>query len=75
MKKRYLGKEFSNAEIYEMAGTLLRQHGRDAAIFASMQAGEMLSTGDMKGYRIWKRLVMLVDGIFEKTHQEQNCLH
>jgi len=75
MKKRNLGEEFSNAEIYEMAGTLLKQHGSDASVFASLQAGEKLSTGDMTGYRIWKRLVMLVDGIFEKTHPEQNCLH
>jgi len=40
-----------------------------------MQAGKKLSMGDMTGYRIWKRLVMLVDGIFEKAPPEQSCLH
>ena len=75
MKKCNLAEEISNAEVYEMAGTLLRQHGKDAAVYASMQAGKKLSMGDMTGYRIWKRLVMLVDGIFEKAPPEQNCLH
>jgi hypothetical protein len=75
MKNRKLVEGFSNAEVYEMAGVLLRQHGKDAAVYASMQAGKKLSMGDMTGYRIWKRLVMLVDGIFEKAPPEQSCLH
>ena len=75
MKKNNLSKELSNAEVYEIANTLLRQYGHDAAIFASLQAGEKLSNGDMAGYRVWKRLIMLVDGIFEKTNLEKNCLH
>ena len=75
MKKQNLGEELSNAEVYEMAGTLLRQYGKDAAVIASMQAGEKLSMGDMAGYRTWKRLVMLVDGISEIMPPAQNCLH
>tara|TARA_B100000902_G_C26931228_1_gene726486 strand:+ start:44 stop:271 length:228 start_codon:yes stop_codon:yes gene_type:complete len=75
MEKNNLSKELSNAEVYEIASTLLRQYGQDAAVFASLQAGEKLRDGDMAGYRVWKRLVMLVDGIFEKTNLEQNCLH
>ena len=75
MKKRNLGEELSNSEVYELASALLKQHGKDAGIFASMQAGEKLSTGDMTGYRLWKRLVMLVDGIFEKAPPEKSYLH
>tara|TARA_Y100001935_G_C17267876_1_gene490177 strand:- start:682 stop:909 length:228 start_codon:yes stop_codon:yes gene_type:complete len=75
MKKYNLSRELSNAEVYDLASTLLRQYGQDAAVFASLQAGEKLSNGDMIGYRIWKRLVMLVDGILEKNYLEQNCLH
>lgn len=75
MKKNNLSKELSNAEVYELASTLLRQYGQDAAVFASLQAGEKLSNGDMNGYRVWKRLIMLVDGVFDKTNMKQNCLH
>jgi len=57
------------ADVYEMAGALLRQHGRDAVLIANMRAGESLNSGDMDGYRTWKRLVMLVDGM---TDQEPN---
>ena len=75
MKKNNLSKELSNAEVHELASTLLRQYGQDAAVFASLQAGEKLSNGDMNGYRVWKRLIMLVDGVFDKTNMKQNCLH
>ena len=75
MKKRNPGEELSNAEVYEMAETLLRRHGKDAVVVASMQAGEKLSMGDMEGYRTWKRLSMLVDGISDIMLPAQNCLH
>ena len=75
MKNNKLSKELSNVEVYELASKLLRKYGQDAPVFASLQAGEKLRNGDMIGYRIWKRLVMLVDGVFEKTNLEQNCLH
>ena len=75
MKKINLGEKISNAEVYEIAGILLRQHGRDATVYASLQAEERLSMGDMTGYRTWKRLIMLVDGIFEKVPEDQNCIH
>ena len=58
-----------------MADTLLRRHGKDAAMVASMQAGEKLSKGDMEGYRTWKRLVMLVDGMMEGVPPQRERLH
>jgi hypothetical protein len=58
-----------------MADTLLRRHGKDAVLVANMQAGEKLSEGDMEGYRTWKRLVMLVDGMLGVAPPEQACLH
>jgi len=75
MNQRKSGEELSNAEVYEMADTLLRRHGKDAVIVASMQAGEKLNAGDMDGYRTWKRLVMLVDGMLEVAPPGQECLH
>ena len=75
IKKVNLSEQISNAEIYEIAGALLKQFGKDAAIYASLQAGDKLSTGDITGYRIWKRLIMLVDGILEEAPPDRNCLH
>lgn len=75
MRKVSFSGKLSNAEVYEMAGVLLKQYGKDAAVYASLQARERLSMGDMTGYRTWKRLIMLVDGIFEKVPSGQNCIH
>ena len=75
MNERKSGEELSNAEVYEMADSLLKRHGRDAVLIASMQAGEKLSVGGMDGYRTWKRLVMLVDGMMGLAPPEQACLH
>jgi len=58
------------ADIYEMADSLLRQHGRDAVLIANMRAGESLNSGDMDAYRTWKRLVMLVDGMTDQKPNE-----
>jgi len=75
MNERKSGEELSNAEVYEMADTLLRRHGKDAVIVASLQAEKKMSSGDMKGYRTWKRLVMLVDGMMEGATLKRECLH
>ncbi len=75
MDERNSGEELSNAEVYEMADTLLRRHGKDAVLVASMQAGEKLTNGDMEGYRTWKRLIMLVDGMMEGGAPERERLH
>ena len=63
------------AEVYKMADSLLRRHGKDAVIIANMRAGEMLNSGDMVGYRTWKRLVMLVDGMTDEDLPGDTNLH
>jgi len=75
MDERKSGEELSNAEVYEMADILLRRHGKDAVIIASLEAGKKLNTGDMEGYRTWKRLIMLVDGMMEGAAPNRECLH
>jgi len=75
MDKNGIGEHLSNAEVYKMADTLLRRHGRDAVIVAAMRAGELLDAGDMDGYRTWKRLVMLVDGMSETECPEGVSVH
>ncbi|MHA1598878.1 MAG: hypothetical protein ACTSV1_09165 [Alphaproteobacteria bacterium] len=57
------GEMLSNAAVCKMADDLMRQYGKDAVIVAALRAGEMLNAGDVDGYRTWKRLIMLVDGV------------
>jgi len=66
MEERAFDANLTTAEVYRMAGVLLRKHGKDAVIVANMRAGELLIAGDMDGYRTWKRLVMLVDGMTDQ---------
>lgn len=75
MNERNSGEQLSNAEVYEMADILLRRHGKDAVIIASMQAGKKLNNGDMEGYRTWKRLIMLVDGMMQGAAPSRESLH
>ena len=65
----------TTADVYKMADVLLRQHGKDAVLIANMRAGEMLNVGDLDGYRTWKRLVMLVDGMTEDDLPDGINLH
>ena len=67
--------KMTTADVYRMADVLLRKHGKDAVLIANMRAGEMLNTGDMDGYRTWKRLVMLVDGMTEEDLPDGTPLH
>ncbi len=67
--------ELTTADVYKMAGRLLRRHGRDAVIIANMRAGELLDMGDLDGYRTWKRLVMLVDGMSDREMSAETRLH
>lgn len=69
------GEILSNAEVYKMADDLMRQYGKDAVIVASMRAGEMLNDGDVDGYRTWKRLIMLVDGMTAGEYPDDDKLH
>ena len=65
----------TDADIHELADMLLRRHGRDAVLVADMQAEEKLTTGDMEGYRTWKRLLMLVDEMLNTAPPERAYLH
>jgi len=69
------GEILSNAEVYKMADDLMRQYGKDAVIVASLRAGEMLNDGDVDGYRTWKRLVMLIDGMIAGETEDDVYMH
>ncbi len=42
-------------EIYRSANVLVKQHGQDAPIHATMKADAMLDKGDLDGFAVWKR--------------------
>ena len=51
------------ADIVHSANTLIRQHGPDAVLVAEMRADRLLGQGDMEGYKTWKRIELVVDGL------------
>jgi hypothetical protein len=53
----------SDAEIYQSADLLIEEHGLDAASIATMRADELLIDGNMDGYRMWKRIIMVIDNV------------
>jgi len=66
----------TDSEIVRSATQLVKRHGKDAVIVAEMHAEELLGLGDMDGYRLWKRLAMLVDGLFpQQETANRGLLH
>jgi hypothetical protein len=53
----------SDADIYQSADLMIEEHGMDASSIAAMRAGELLIDGNMDGYRMWKRIVMVIDNV------------
>ena len=66
---------YSDADIFHSAVNLLRQHGRDAVVIASMQAEQFLADGNVEAYRAWKRLQLMVDGIDDPDSLENPSVH
>ncbi len=48
-------------DIYRSANLLVKQHGKDAPIHATMRADAMLEAGDLGGYAVWKRILRAVE--------------
>lgn len=43
-------------DIWRAANLLIKQHGQDAAIYASERADELLERGDVDGRAVWLRI-------------------
>ena len=50
-------------DIYRSANVLVKHHGDDAPIEATMRADAMLEKGDLEGYAVWKRILRAVEGL------------
>jgi len=53
----------SDLDIYRTALVLIRQHGANAAIYASMRHDEFLGAGDIEGSGVWKRVLAAIDAL------------
>tara|TARA_B100000315_G_scaffold242685_1_gene265147 strand:+ start:1700 stop:1915 length:216 start_codon:yes stop_codon:yes gene_type:complete len=51
----------TNSDIYRSVGKLLKQHGQNAVIVETLRATELLNQENMNGYRMWKRIICVVD--------------
>ncbi len=50
-------------DIYRSAQVLVKQHGQDASIHAAMRADNLIETGDLDGFSVWKRILRAVEEI------------
>ena len=53
-------------DIYRSPQLLVNHHGPDAPIHAAMRADELLETGDLGGYAVWRRIIKAVEELLSK---------
>jgi hypothetical protein len=54
---------------------LIERYGQDAVTVAGMRAEELLTTGNMNGYRMWKRVGMVIDDMCAAGAPEGTNVH
>ncbi len=65
----------SDAEIVRSAITMLKNHGGDASAIATMHADMFLCFDNIEGYRLWKRIEMVVEEMLVKKSTAGVQLH
>ncbi len=65
----------SDAEIVRSAITMLKSHGRDAGAISTMHADMFLCFDNVEGYRLWKRIEMVVEEMLLKERRAGVKLH
>ena len=65
----------SDIDIYRSAHVVVQRHGRDASIEAAMRADEMLETGDLAGYALWKRILKGVEELHRMEPAAGDRIH
>ena len=56
----------SDLDIYRSAQILVKRHGEDTAIEATMRTDAMLKKGDLDGYAVWKRVAKVAAELLSK---------
>ena len=65
----------SDADVFHTASRLIERYGQDAVTGAGMRAEELLTTGNMDGYRMWKRVGMVIDDMCAAGAPEGTNVH
>ena len=65
----------SDLDIYRSANELIKQHGEDAPILATMRADELMDTGDMEGRAVWLRIVKAIEELMSKERPDDAEVH
>jgi hypothetical protein len=53
----------TDLDVYRTAQLLVRQHGLDAPLHASLQHDALLEQGDLEGRAVWKRVLTTIDAL------------
>ena len=56
----------ADLDIYRSAQVLVKRHGEDTAIEATMRTDAMLEAGDLGGYAVWKRVAKVAAELLSK---------
>lgn len=64
----------SDLDIYRTARELIRQHGADGALPASMRYDELLEAGDIEGSAVWKRVLAAIDTLIAEMRPDGTLL-
>ncbi len=62
-------------DIYRSANELIKQHGDEALVHATMRADELAADGEMEGRAVWLRVVKAVEELEAKERPGSAKLH
>ena len=65
----------SDDEIFREADMLLQRHGHDAVDVAETRANKLLVEGNLDGYRMWRRIILVMDDIIAFGPPEDAVIH
>ena len=65
----------SNADILQSAHKLAELHGHDASVVAELRAVELKDQGNLDGYRMWKRIGLVVDELLSNGEADPDLFH
>ncbi len=63
---------FPDLDIYRSTQVLVKRHGPDAPIQATMRVDAMLDKGDLGGYAVWRRILRAVERFLSKERRSQS---
>jgi len=54
-------------DVWRSAHQLIKRFGNDAGVRAAMRADVLFDLGDVKGYRVWKRVVDAINELHQQS--------